>query len=64
MNAKQNRFISLYATADEYNKITKIMEYHERPSISDAVRFLIAKENKLINKREQQKRTQNGETAK
>ena len=55
MNAKQNRFISLYATADEYNKITKIMEYHERPSISDAVRFLIAKEYKLIGKRERKK---------
>lgn len=55
MNAKQNRFISLYATTDEYAKITKIMEYHERPSISDAVRFLIAKEHKLIGKRERKK---------
>lgn len=51
MTTKQNRFISLYATADEFAAIARIMAYHERKTVSDAVRFLITKEDKAIAKK-------------
>lgn len=52
MTTKQNRFISLFATADEFAAITRIMVHHDRKTVSDAVRFLITKEDRAIAKKE------------
>lgn len=49
---KQNRYISLYATTEEFDSITRIMAHYDRKTVSDAVRFLISKENKAIIKKE------------